>query len=174
MDNSKMATQQNAANRPPGLQSKKRLKIYVCSPYRLTSLTKEDMEQERREIEKRIRMACWLIVQMDAIPYAPHGYFTHFLDDSNPFEREKGMELGLAWLKECDELWVFGERISDGMAKEIAFAKENGIPVLCRQEPQEIMEHLLVELKKKYGPRDDNADAAEDVAEMEEQNGKED
>ncbi|WP_434738033.1 DUF7768 domain-containing protein [Megasphaera elsdenii] len=29
----------------------------------------------------------------------------------------------------CDELWVFGEEISQGMSKEICFAEERGIPI---------------------------------------------
>lgn len=129
------------------------------------------------ENEDRVQMACWLIVKVGGIPYAPHGYFTNFLDDSDSTERSEGMALGLEWLSECDELWVFGERVSDGMAKEIAFAKERGIPVLCKPEPKELMERLLVELKKRYGAGDestaDGAETAEDGTEMEDNDGKE-
>lgn len=159
MDNANVTaepqTEQKLQKQEPPTQAvtadQKKLKIYVCSPYRLTTLTPEKMEQERRENDERVQLACWLIVQLNAIPYAPHGYFTLFLDDSIPAEREMGMKLGLDWLSECDELWVFGERISDGMAREIAYAKAHGIPVLCKPEPKELIERLLEELVKRYG-----------------------
>lgn len=44
---------------------------------------------------------------MDAI-------FTQYLDDNKPEERKKGMQMGLDLLDHCDELWVFGNNISEG------------------------------------------------------------
>ena len=35
----------------------------------------------------------------------------------------------LQLLSECDELWYFGDQISQGMVAEIIAAKEQGIPV---------------------------------------------
>jgi hypothetical protein len=39
------------------------------------------------------------------------------------------MTIGLELLKICDELWAFGDRVSEGMAGEIEIADELGIPV---------------------------------------------
>ena len=39
------------------------------------------------------------------------------------------MELGLDMLTAMDELWVFGERVTDGMRQEINSAISQGIPV---------------------------------------------
>lgn len=64
-------------------------------------------------------------------PMAPHLYFPQFLNDGDPEERETGIEMGLKWLDGCDELWVVGDRISSGMAAEIARASEAGIPIKC-------------------------------------------
>ena len=47
----------------------------------------------------------------------------------SPAEREAGIRFGLDWLCGCDELWVIGGRITEGMKREIAVAKELGIPV---------------------------------------------
>lgn len=100
---------------------RKRL-IYICSPL-------------RGDIEKNIQKAqgyCREAVDLwpDVIPIAPHVYCTQFLDDTIPQEREAGMELGIALLDMCDELWVYGiNNPSEGMKKEIAYAKEHGIPV---------------------------------------------
>lgn len=49
----------------------------------------------------------------DVIPIAPHVYCTQFLDDTIPQEREAGMELGIALLDMCDELWVYGHKQSE-------------------------------------------------------------
>lgn len=96
--------------------------IYICSPL-------------RGDIEKNIQKAqgyCREAVELwpDVIPIAPHVYCTQFLDDTIPQEREAGMELGIALLDMCDELWVYGiNNPSEGMKKEITYAKEHGIPV---------------------------------------------
>ena len=63
------------------------------------------------------------------IKYTPHLYFPQFLDDDDQDCRELGQLLGLMWLQDCDELWVIGRRISDGMKKEIEMAKKLDIPV---------------------------------------------
>lgn len=63
------------------------------------------------------------------IPIAPHIYFTQFLDDDDPQERRLGLDMGLELLKLCSELWVFGNRLSEGMKGEIENAKRLGIPI---------------------------------------------
>lgn len=96
--------------------------IYICSPL-------------RGEMEKNIIKAqgyCREAVELfpDVVPIAPHVYCTQFLDDTNPQDRAVGMELGIAMLDMCSELWVYGiENPSEGMKAEIAYAKEHGIPV---------------------------------------------
>ena len=51
----------------------------------------------------------------------------HILDEET--DRKLGMELGLDMLTAMDELWVFGERVTDGMRQEINSAISQGIPV---------------------------------------------
>lgn len=41
-----------------------------------------------------------------------------------------GLDMGLAVLERCDELWNFGDHISNGMWCEIQEARQLGIPVL--------------------------------------------
>lgn len=100
-------------------KEKKRPAIYVCSPLR------GDVE---RNIQKAIGY-CRYIYSRGGIPLAPHVIFTTFLDDAVPEERAAGIELGLELLAKCDELWVFGDNISEGMAGEIARAEELGLRV---------------------------------------------
>ena len=95
-------------------------KIYVCSALR------GDVENN---IEKAKAYCAYLVKEHGAIPVAPHIYFTQFLDDNIPEEREFGMNAGLSLLSGCDELWYFGDSVSEGMRNEICYATEHGIPV---------------------------------------------
>ena len=95
-------------------------KIYVCS--RLAG----DIENN---IEKAKGYARFVVKEYGAIPIAPHIYFTQFLDDTLSEDRAFGTMAGLMLLSDCDELWYFGDSVSQGMVREIIAAKEQGIPV---------------------------------------------
>lgn len=95
-------------------------KIYVCS--RLAG----DIENN---IEKAKGYARFVVKECGAIPIAPHIYFTQFLDDTLPEDRAFGTMAGLMLLSDCDELWYFGDSVSQGMVREIIAAKEQNIPV---------------------------------------------
>lgn len=95
-------------------------KIYVCSP------CKGDI---KNNVEKA-RLYSKYVARKGFIPFTPHLYFTDFLDDSKPEERKIGLRLALEWLFQCDELWYFGEIISDGMKNEIEIAKKLGIKIV--------------------------------------------
>ena len=104
--------------------------VYICSRY------KDDPERNVQKAQEYCREAMEL--WPDVLPLAPHVYFTQFLDDSVPRERAIGLAAGISLLDMCDELWVYGmQNPSEGMAAEIAYAKEHGIPIvdaaeLCR------------------------------------------
>ena len=46
------------------------------------------------------------------------------MDDDIPQERELAMFMNMVLLAKCNELWVFGDTISKGMAQEIEKAKK--------------------------------------------------
>ncbi len=94
-------------------------KIFICSPY-------------RGNVRKNVRAArsyCRKAALLGFIPIAPHLLFTQFLDDCVESERNLGIEAGIALMKTCESVWVFGEP-SQGMLTEIALAAICGIPVL--------------------------------------------
>ena len=97
--------------------------IYICSPL------KGDIQQN---IDNALEY-CRRVTFEGNVPIAPHAYFTSFLDDTVPHERRVGMEMGMELLKHADEVQVFGDRISEGMKNEIAYAEGNGIPVTYRE-----------------------------------------
>jgi len=69
----------------------------------------------------RARQYCKFAVSRGRIPIAPHLYFPQFLSETN--ERGRVMSMNLELLRLCGEVWVFGERITEGMAAEIAHAE---------------------------------------------------
>lgn len=95
-------------------------RVYICSPLR------GDVEGNCKKAEQYCR---WAAGSQGVVPYAPHVYFTRFLDDENAEERDLGIREGMFWLSLCSELWVFGDVISSGMKAEIEYANEHAIPV---------------------------------------------
>lgn len=83
--------------------------VYICSPYA------GDVENNIAAARRYSRFA----VESGYIPIAPHLLFPQFLNDTDPKERELGLFFGNAILSKCAEMWVFGERISEGMDTEI-------------------------------------------------------
>jgi hypothetical protein len=93
--------------------------VYIASPFA------GDMQQN---IE-RARRYCRYAVGRGRIPLAPHLIYPQFMDDEDKEQRELGLRFALRLLGKCDELWVFGDKISEGMSREIAKAKKRGIPI---------------------------------------------
>ena len=111
-------------------QKQKRRKVFICSPFRPEGRTKEEREWDLGRNLETARQACRIAVQNGYLPLAPHLYYPQFLSDGDMDERELGMRFGEAWLDECDELWVIGTRVTEGMETEIAMAEKKGIPVI--------------------------------------------
>lgn len=128
--------------------------VYICSPFRGTKQQydkfmqknhgefDEDMKQIpgvfiRDKNSQRVKRICKAIVSTypDIIPIAPHIYAPQFLADEIPEERAAGIEMGLALLSKCSELWLFdSDGISEGMASELKYAKEHGIEIVQKNE----------------------------------------
>ena len=155
----------SAPVRPPGGNTAPK-KVYVCSPFRPAAVSLADRAEEQRSNIERALKACRILAMMGIQPLAPHLYFTRFLKDDVAAERDTGMRFTLSWLEQADELWVFGERVSDGMAQEIAKAKELGKPVHTLPEPGRVAELLVQSIAQKYnmaenGQQDKQPKAAE-------------
>lgn len=108
--------------------------VYIASPLRGENPSMKDYEKNIKQAAEYCEKACSLGV----IAFAPHLYFTQFYNDTIAEEREKGLEMGLAMLEKCEELWVMGNNISQGMRGEIAHAKELGLPIYHVEAPHDI------------------------------------
>lgn len=91
---------------------KNRRKIYVASKYA------GDVEAN---VSAAIRY-CRRVIDEGFMPVASHLLYPQVLNDNDAHERELGLMFGLALLRDCDEVWVFGE-LSSGVRKEIEEAK---------------------------------------------------
>jgi len=101
-------------------------KVFICSPLR--TKTKKGI----KENQKNAQIYAKFVYQKGYFPIFTHIYFDLFapeLKDNNPKQRKKIINMGLLLLKSCDELWIFGDIISEGMKQEIKFAKKNKIKV---------------------------------------------
>lgn len=93
--------------------------VYIASPYA------GDTETNVRRAQGYCRFA----VTKNCIPVAPHLHYPQFMDDSDKEQRELGLFFALVLLGKCDELWIFGDRVSNGMSQEIKKAEKRGIPI---------------------------------------------
>lgn len=93
--------------------------VYIASPYAGDTVRNTD----------RARGYCRFAVSKGCIPLAPHLHYPQFMDDKDKAQRDLGLRFALILLGKCDELWVFGDIVSGGMAREIAKAKKRGMPI---------------------------------------------
>ena len=72
------------------------------------------------------------LTEPDIIPFVPYLSDLYALDDSKPEERERGLKNGLSLLKRgfTDEIWLYGDRISNGMRSEVEICNQVGIKVV--------------------------------------------
>ena len=92
-------------------------KVYICAP--LGGNVPGNLEQVRRYT--KYALLC------GTAPVVPH-FYALCLDDTNPKERQIGMAAGFSLLWFCDELWVCGDTVTEGMKSEINFCKNLNIP----------------------------------------------
>jgi hypothetical protein len=85
--------------------------VYICSPY------SGDVEANTEKARRYSRFA----VDKGMIPFAPHLLLPQYMSEEN--ERDLALFMGSVFLDKCAELWVFGSKVSIGMAGEIQRAK---------------------------------------------------
>ena len=93
--------------------------VYIASPY----------AGETEDNISRAKGYCRFAVSKGVIPLAPHLLYPQFMDDDDEDQRILGLRFAIALLCRCDELWVFGEKVSAGMAKEIEKAEKRGMRI---------------------------------------------
>lgn len=85
--------------------------VYICSPYA------GDIEKNTYRARAFSRFA----VEKKYIPIAPHLLCPQYLNEET--ERWLGLKMGIVFMGKCEEIWVFGDVVSEGKAAEIDKAK---------------------------------------------------
>ena len=93
--------------------------VFICSPFA------DDIEGNT----ERARKYCRFSIEQQAIPLAPHLLYPQFMDEHDPDSRKLGLFFGRVLLGKCQELWVFGDIVSEGMSYEIRKAKTHNMPI---------------------------------------------
>ena len=93
-------------------------KVYICAPLA------GDVERNLERVKRYTRYA----LMCGTAPVVPH-FYALCLDDTNPKERQIGMAAGFSLLWFCDELWVCGDTVTEGMKSEINFCKNLNIRI---------------------------------------------
>lgn len=66
-------------------------------------------------------------------PFASHGFYTLYLDDTKPEQRKQGMEAGFAWGEVADTIAIYYDHgLSSGMKKGIIQAIKNKVNIVFR------------------------------------------
>ncbi|MCY1527415.1 hypothetical protein D9M68_624830 [compost metagenome] len=107
--------------------SDKKQIIYIAHPIG------GDVEENIKKVLDIVRV---LSANQNIVPFAPYIVDVMALDDRNPQERAIGFDHNKALFQTgiIDEVWLFGDRISAGMATEIAWARRLNIPVIPKTE----------------------------------------
>ena len=106
--------------------------VYVASAYSGDVTTNTE----------KAKQYCRFAMEQGQIPLAPHLMFPQFMNDDVPAERELAIFMDVILLGKCDELWVFGDSISEGMAIEIKVAKKRIQPIrFFNSNIQEVTDH---------------------------------
>ena len=91
-------------------------KVYVCAP--LGGDVESNLKKVRTYTEYALRCS--------TAPVVPH-FYALCLNDDIPKEREIGLAAGLSLLWFCDEMWIFGDTLTEGMRGEIRFCQNLNI-----------------------------------------------
>ena len=101
----------------PRVPRVRRRRVYVCHPFR------DDPVGNAAKVAD----ICRSLTDAGFAPIAPQLYLPAFVDEAT--QREEALSLCLELLDVCDEVRVYGDRVTDGMRAEVRHAEARGIAV---------------------------------------------
>ena len=97
------------------------IRVYLCSPY-------------QGDVDANVALArsiCAELTRNGCAVLAPHLLYPQFLDDTDPAERERGLQAAAAWIPVCNVMWVYkGRNMGEGMIQEISEAHSLNVPII--------------------------------------------
>lgn len=95
-----------------------RRKVYICSP--LFGDIKQNLDNAKYYTKYALK--CGMA------PVTPH-FYTLCFDADIKMNKDLIISAGLSLLWFCDEIWIFGEEVSDEMRSEISFCETMRMPI---------------------------------------------
>lgn len=86
--------------------------VYICSAYSWS---------EDGDVYNTCNY-CRFALDRFCYPVAPQLHYPWFLRDENPMERELAFLCGLRLMECCDEVWIFGDKLTPDMRREVEYA----------------------------------------------------
>jgi DNA polymerase-3 subunit epsilon len=95
----------------------RRRRVYVCHPF---------ADDPAGNVE-RVRVISRQLLDEGLMPVAAHLYLPQLVDEGS--ERERALGLCVELLGTCDEVRVYGERVTEGMERELCEARRLGLRI---------------------------------------------
>lgn len=106
------------------------MRVIVVSPYR------GDVELNKRYLVECLRDC----IRRRESPFAGHLFYTQFLNDEDPVQRDAGMACGREWMKSAELVAVYTDiGVSSGMHGDMDYAISYMIPIEKRELPPEAL-----------------------------------
>lgn len=97
-------------------------RVYVCHPF-----------SDNPEVNiGKVQAICRALAEDGFVPIAPHLFVPQFLDEET--EREQALKLCLDLVEACDEVCVYGGKVTEGMRRELKHADNRGVPIAFMEE----------------------------------------
>lgn len=109
--------------------------IYVCAPLKTYINPGGEVIPLHYNIYRAYKYGQWVRGQGHR-PFVPHAIAHKLLDDANPMDRLVGRAMSMSVVRLCDELWQFGNYVSEGMRAELEEAEDCG--TLIRRKPADV------------------------------------
>lgn len=97
--------------------------VYIAHP--LNAPTRAGIEAN---LDRGSRWCAWVGQMFGVAPLAPWIYLAKHWEETHE-NRARGLQIDLATIEGCDELWLVGPRVSDGMLIEVRHAIACGVVV---------------------------------------------
>ncbi|HEX9772554.1 MAG TPA: DUF4406 domain-containing protein [Steroidobacteraceae bacterium] len=94
--------------------------------HQLGAPTVAEMEANRKNAELWL---AWIAYHFDVAPVASWISLSRQWPESEKL-RKRGLEIDCVLIRRCDEIWLVGGRISDGMRIEMDAARDAGVVVI--------------------------------------------
>ena len=114
--------------------------VFISSPYR------GDIVKNTENAKKY----CEWVGYDNKVPFAPHLYFTTFLEEK--YDRWKGMYWGKCLMKLCSEIQIYCNELTQGMIEEITETKKLGLPMKFHNTDMEVITHENYLIHTELGP----------------------